>query len=59
MLRSKPLAKPKLNMIATPMVITGMQVDIIPVPIPLIITVAEPVRPASEIFCVGLYEWEV
>ena len=41
-------------MIATPMVTTGIQVDIIPVPIPLMITVAEPVSPASEIFCVGL-----
>ena len=39
---------------ATPMVMTGMQVEIMPVPIPLMITVAEPVSPASEIFCVGL-----
>ena len=41
-------------MMATPMVTTGTQVDIMPVPMPLMITVAEPVRPASEIFCVGL-----
>ena len=41
-------------MMATPIVITGMQVEIIPVPIPLMITVAAPVCPASEIFWVGL-----
>ena len=39
---------------ATPMVTTGMHVEIIPVPIPLMITVADPVKPASEIFWVGL-----
>jgi hypothetical protein len=51
---SKPLAQRKLNMMATEMVTTGTMVEIIPVPIPLIITVAGPVCEASAIFCVGL-----
>jgi hypothetical protein len=38
---------------AIPIVRTGIQVEIIPVPIPFIITVAEPVCPASAIFFVG------
>ena len=33
---------------------TGMVVDTIPKPIPEIITVAGPVLPLSESFCVGL-----
>ena len=41
-------------MMATQMVTTGTQVEIMPVPIPLMMTVAEPVCEASEIFCVGL-----
>ena len=36
------------------MAITGMSVEIIPVPIPFIMTVAEPVADASAIFWVGL-----
>ena len=39
-------------MMATEMVITGTQVDIIPVPMPLMITVAAPVFDAAEIACV-------
>ena len=39
---------------ATEMVTTGIMVEIIPVPIPFIITVAEPVCDASEMPCVGL-----
>ena len=38
---------------ATEMVTTGTIVEIIPVPIPFIITVAGPVCDASAIFCVG------
>ena len=41
-------------MMATEMVTTGIMVEIIPVPIPFIITVAGPVCDASAIFCVGL-----
>ena len=41
-------------MMATEMVTTGIMVDIIPVPIPFIITVAGPVCEASAICCVGL-----
>ena len=36
------------------MVTTGIMVEIIPVPIPCMMTVAGPVFEASEIFCVGL-----
>ncbi len=40
-------------MMATEMVSTGTQVEIIPVPMPLMITVADPVCEAFEISCVG------
>ena len=43
-------------MIATAMVRTGIAVEIIPVPIPAIITVAGPVPALSAIFRVGLNE---
>ena len=52
--RSKPLANRKLSMMAIEMVTTGTIVEIIPVPIPFIITVAEPVCEASAIDLVGL-----
>ena len=41
-------------MIATAMVTTGIQVEIIPVPIPLMMTVAAPVFEASAMSFVGL-----
>ena len=41
---------------ATAMVITGMAVDIIPSPIPEIMTVAGPVCELCASLCVGLYE---
>ena len=41
-------------MMATEMVTTGTQVEIIPVPMPLMMTVAEPVCDASAIFLVGV-----
>ena len=41
---------------AIPMVTTGMAVDIIPSPTPLMITVAEPVWALSASLRVGLYE---
>ena len=41
-------------MMATEMVTTGIIVDIMPVPMPLMMTVAGPVCEASAIFCVGL-----
>ena len=41
-------------MIATEMVSTGTQVEIMPVPMPLMITVAAPVWLASAMRCVGL-----
>jgi hypothetical protein len=41
-------------MIATAMVTTGTQVEIIPMPIPFIITVAAPVFEAAAIDLVGL-----
>ena len=41
------------------MVITGIAVEIIPRPTPLMITVAEPVLALSASFWVGLYECEV
>ena len=43
-----------LSMIATEMVTTGIMVEIIPVPIPLMITVAAPVCDDSAMACVGL-----
>ena len=41
-------------MMATEMVTTGIIVDIMPVPTPLMMTVAEPVCEDSAIFWVGL-----
>ena len=52
--RSNPLAQRKLSMMATEMVTTGIIVDIMPVPTPLMMTVAEPVCEDSAIFWVGL-----
>ena len=41
-------------MIATPIVTTGMAVEIIPEPMPALMTVAGPVWALPAIFCVGL-----
>ena len=41
-------------MMATEMVTTGIIVEIMPVPMPLMITVAEPVCDDSAMRCVGL-----
>lgn len=40
-------------MIATPIVMTGTAVEIIPTPMPEMMTVAGPVWPLRAIFCVG------
>ena len=44
---------------AAQMVTTGMAVEIMPRPTPLMMTVADPVWALSASFCVGLKEWEV
>ena len=59
LVKSKPEAKRKDKIIPVATAITGIAVDIIPRPIPEIITVAGPVFPASEIRCVGRYDWDV
>ena len=54
LLKTKSVAKPYASRMAAQMVITGMAVERMPRPTPLITTVAEPVWAASASFCVGL-----
>ena len=58
-LTSKPMAKRKLRMIAAAIASTGMAVESIPRPTPLMMTVAGPVAELSASFWVGRYECEV
>ena len=51
---SKPVAQRKARTMATAIVTTGMAVDIIPMPIPEMMTVAGPVSALLAIFRVGL-----
>ena len=56
---SKPVAQRYARIIATPIVMTGIAVEIIPDPIPAMMTVAGPVCELSAILRVGRYECEV
>ena len=59
LLTSKPIAQRYAKIIATPIVMTGTAVEIMPRPRPEMITVAGPVLELSATFCVGRYDCDV